>query len=303
MRVRNLLVLFLTVTFVTACAAPDDAGSDTAADDVVEVSADEAALTALLDGYAEHFNLGHADMVAEMYAEDAITVFADGGVQLGLEEIKAGLAVSMDRFGALSINSENLHLAGDHAVGRGNWSSTTAVEGADDAVVSGHYMTWFMRIDGDWKIQVVASNYDSEQPPEAHMGVISENVDDEEDDVLDGLMTAYEEGWAAGDAAALAMLYTENAHASFASQSVVEGRAAIETALTEGVSGTADIHAKGTFDLGDGWFVNGGWYETWDDSGQNVGSYLLLARATEDGGHQIHWLVANGRPAPEETEE
>ena len=84
MKVLNRLVLFLTVTFVTACAAQDDAGYDTAADDVVEVSADEAALTALLEGYAEHFNLGHADMVADMYTEDAITVFADGGVQLGL---------------------------------------------------------------------------------------------------------------------------------------------------------------------------------------------------------------------------
>ena len=152
-------------------------------------------------------------------------------------------------------------------------------------------------------IQAVASNYDSEQPPEAHMGAVSENVDDEEDDGMDGLMTALEESWAAGDAAALAMLYTENAHASFASQSVVEGRAAIETRFTERMAGTLDIHAKGTMDLGDGWAVNGGWYETMDDSGHNVGNYLLLARATEDGGHQIHWLVTNGRPAPEETEE
>jgi len=302
MMVRNLLVLFLTVTFVTACAAQDDAGSYTAADDVVEVSADEAALTALLDGYAEHFNLGHADMVAEMYADDAITVFANGGVQLGREEIEAGLAESMGAFGVLALTRDELHLAGDNAVARGTWSSTTAVEGADDAEVSGHYMTWFMRIDGDWKIQVVASNYDSEQPPEAHMGAISENVDDVEDDVLDGLMTAYEEGWAAGDAAALAMLYTENAHASFASQSVVEGRAAIESVIVESVAGTLDIHAKGTMDLGDGWAVNGGWYEIMDDSGHNVGNYLLLARATEDGSHQIHWFVSNGRPAPEDTE-
>lgn len=301
MKVRNLLVLFLVVTFMTACTAQDEAATDDAVA-TYEASADGAALTTLLGSYAEHFNLGHADLVAEMYADDAITVFANGGVQLGREEIQAGLAESMAAFGKIAIDRDELHLAGDNAVARGTWSSTTAVEGADDAVVSGHYMTWFVRMDGDWKIMVVASNYDSEQPPEAHMGAVSENVDDVEDDGLDAMMTAYEEAFAAGDASAMAMLYTENAHVSFASQPAVEGRAAIEAVLAEGVSGTTDIHAKGTFDLGDGWFVNGGWYEIMDDSGNSVGNYLLLARATEDGGHQIHWLVVNGRPAPEDKE-
>ena len=303
MKVRNLLFPILIVAFPAACTTQDDAGSDTDAAAAVEASADDAALSALRNSYIEHFNLGHADMVAAMYADSAVTLFANGGVQLGREEIEAGLAESMGAFGVLAITREDLHLIGDNAVARGAWSSTTAVEGADDAVVSGHYMTWFARVDGEWKIQIVASNYDSEQPPEAHLGAISENVPEMDDDELDDLMTAYEEAYAAGDASAIAMLYTENAHASFASQPAVEGRAAIEAVLAEGVSGTADIHAKGTEDLGDGWSINGGWYEIMDDSGHSVGSYLLLAQATENGGHQIHWLVSNGRPAPDESEE
>lgn len=288
MKVRNLLFPLLIVAFPAVGAAQDD---------------DAAALDALSEGYVAHFNLGHADMVAEMYADSAVTLFANGSVNLGREEIAAGLAESMASSGELGINRDELHLAGDNAVARGTWSSTTAVEGADPVVVSGHYMTWFVRVEGDWKIMVVTSNYDSPQAAEAYMGAVSANVDDMEDDGLDGLLTAYEEAFAAGDASAISWLYTENAHASFPDQAPLEGRSAIEANLAERVNGTLDIHAKGTMDFGDGWVVNGGWYEIMGDDGHNAGSYLLLAQATEDGGHQIHWLLSNGRPVPEETEE
>jgi ketosteroid isomerase-like protein len=239
-------------------------------------------------------------MVAAMYADDAVTIFADGGVNLGREEIEAGVTAVLAGSPTLSLERGELHVAGDQAVARGGWSIETAVEGADPVVVSGNYMTWFARVDGDWKINVVASNYDSPQPPEAYMGEVSPNVDDEEDYGLDGLMTAYEASWAAGDVAALGMLYTEDAYVSYADQSAIEGRAAVEAVLAERVSGTLDIHAKGTFDLGDGWAVNGGWYETTRDDGATVGNYLLLASTADDGSAQIHWLVGNGRPFPEE---
>jgi len=301
MKVRNLLVLFLSVTFATACAAQDEAGSETAeagAETSYDTSTDEAALDALRASYAEHYNLGHADMVAAHYAEDAVTVFANGGVQLGREEIEAGLVEAIAG-NSVTIDRDAIHVSGDNAVARGHFSITTPVEGAEPVVVSGQYMTFFVRVDGEWKIQVVASNYDSEPTPEMVMGTISPNVDDEEDSTMDGLMTAYETAFAAGDASAVAMLYTEDAHVSFANQSVVEGRAAVEARLAELMSGTADIHAKGTIDLGDGWMVNGGWYEVATDDGNSVGNYLLLASTADDGSHQIHWLVSNGRPAPE----
>ncbi|MEE8488382.1 MAG: nuclear transport factor 2 family protein [Gemmatimonadota bacterium] len=299
MKVRNLLVLFLAVTFATACSAQDDTATDDAAD-MADASGDAEALDALTAGYVEHYNMGHADVVAANYVDDAVTVYADGGVNLGRAEIEAALTATMAGSPTLRIDPDEIHLGGDKAVARGTWGISVPVEGADPMTTSGHYMTLFTRVEGEWKIMVVASNYDSEQPPEAHMGALSENLDDEEDDGMDGLMTAYEEAWAAGDAAAVGMLYTENAHASFASQPALEGRAAIEEVLAERMAGTVDIHAKGTIPLDDGWAVNGGWYETMDDSGHSVGNYLLLAKVTEDGGHQIHWLVGNGRPAPEE---
>ena len=299
MKVRNLLLLFLAATFVTACSAQDEAAYDTP-DATADASVDDAAaLDALREGYAEHYNMGHADVVAANYADDAVTVMADGGVNLGRAEILANLEAGLAGSPTVRIDRDDIHLAGEMAVGRGNWGISMPVEGADPIVQSGQYMTYFKQVEGEWKIGIVASNYDSEQPPEAHMGALSENLDDEEDHVMDGLMTAYETAWNAGDASAIGWLYTENAHASFASQPAVQGRAAIEASM-EGISGTADIHAKGTIDLGDGWAVNGGWYEIMDDSGHSVGNYLLLAQATEDGSYQIHWLVSNGRPAPVE---
>jgi len=291
--------LFLAATFVTACSALDEAANDTP-DATADASIDDAAaLDALRTGYAEHYNMGQADVVAANYTDDAITIMADGGVNLGRAEILANLEAVLAGSPTVRIDRDDIHVAGDMAVARGNWGVSMPVEGADPMTTSGHYMTYFVRVDGEWKIGAVASNYDSEQPPEAHMGAVSENADDEEDHVMDGLMTAYEEAWNAGDASAIGWLYTENAHASFASQPAVQGRAAIEAANDE-ISGTADIHAKVTIDLGDGWAVNGGWYETMGDDGHNVGNYMLLAQATEDGGYQIHWLVSNGRPAPVE---
>ncbi|TFG66390.1 MAG: DUF4440 domain-containing protein [Gemmatimonadales bacterium] len=297
MKVRNLLVLFLSVTFATACAAQDEADSETA-EASYDTSADEAALAALSESYATHYNLGHADMVAANYADDAVTVFADGGVQLGRAEIEAGLTATLAGSPTLTIDREALHLAGDVAVVRGHFSVSTPVEGADPVVVTGHYMTWFGRKDGEWKIQVVASTYDSEPAPEMLMGTMSPNLDDVEDTAMDGLMTAYETAWAAGDASAVAMLYTEDAHVAFANQSVVEGRAAVEARLAERIGGTVDIHAKGSMDLGDGYMVNGGWYAIASDEGVSDGKYLLLARTADDGSQQIQWLVSNGRPTP-----
>lgn len=299
MKVRNLLVLFLAVTFATACSAQDDTATDDAAD-MADASGDAEALDALTAGYVEHYNMGHADVVAANYVDDAVTVYADGGVNLGRAEIEAALTATMAGSPTLRIDPDEIHLGGDKAVARGTWGISVPIEGADAAVSSGYYMTWFVRVEGEWKIMVVASNYDSEQPPEAHMGAVSENVDDEEDDGLDGMLTAYEAGWAAGDAAAVAMLYTENAHASFASQAAVEGRAAIEARLGETIGGSLDIHSKGTMDLGDGWAVNGGWWETTGDEGAVNGNYLLLASTADDGSNQIHWLVTNARPALEE---
>lgn len=299
MKVRNLLVLFLSVTFATACAAQDEAGSETAMAEMSDdTSADEAALDALRASYAEHYNLGHADMVAALFAEDAVTLWADGGVQMGREEIEAGLVESIAG-NSVTIDRDAVHVAGDAAVARGHFSITTPVEGADPVVVSGHYMTYFVRMDGEWKIQVVASTYDSEPMPEMVMGTISPNVDDVEDTAMEGLMTAYETAWAAGDASAVAMLYTDDAHVAFANQSVVEGRAAVEARMAERMGGTLDIHSKQTIDLGDGWMVNGGWYEIATDDGNSGGKYLLLASTADDGSHQIQWLVSNGRPVPE----
>jgi len=300
MKVRNLLLLFLAATFVTACSAQDEAANDTP-DATADASTDDAAaLDALREGYAEHYNMGHADVVAANYTDDAVTIMADGGVNLGRAEILANLEAVLAGSPTVRIDRDDIHVAGDKAVARGNWGVSMPVEGADPMTTSGDYMTYFVRVDGEWKIQIVASNYDSEQPPEAHMGAVSENVDDEEDTTMDGLMTAYEEAWAAGDASAIAWLFTDGAHSSFANQSAIEGRAAIETRVAEQIGGTLDIHAKGTIDLGDGWMVNGGWYEIATDDGDSIGNYLLLASTTDDGSHQIHWLVSNGRPAPVE---
>ncbi|MFQ5529990.1 MAG: YybH family protein [Gemmatimonadota bacterium] len=284
-----------------ACQAADDAAEVAAETEAASaLAADEAALDELRAYYAEHFNLGHASMVAELYTDTAVTLFADGSVNLGRAEIEAGLTEIIAGSPAITITREAVHVADDAAVARGAWTMETPVEGAEPAASSGHYLTVFTRGDSGWKIQAVVSNYDTEVPAEALTGVISENVDDEEDDGTIALVTAYEEAWAAGDTEALSMMWTEDAHAAFSMSPAIEGRPAIAERLAEVVAGTIDIHPKATLPMGDGYAAIGGWYQVDTDEGSTTGTYLSLVRATDDGSHQLHWGVSNGRPSPAE---
>jgi hypothetical protein len=60
------------------------------------------------------------------------------------------------------------------------------------------------------------------------------------------------------------------------------------------------IHDVYTQDLGDGYTLDGGWYElTRNAEGQSVqrsGMYVLLAHLQADGSYKIQWHVSNGRP-------
>jgi ketosteroid isomerase-like protein len=47
------------------------------------------------NAWATHFNLGHANMVADLYADDAKVSFSDGPLAEGRAAIEAGLTAAM----------------------------------------------------------------------------------------------------------------------------------------------------------------------------------------------------------------
>ena len=295
MKIRNLLMLTLAGVLGTACtAAEDEAATEEAAVEAPVVSEDQAAVEAIAANYQEHLNMGHADVVAGMYHDDAITVFADGAVQMGRAEIEAGLERMADVFSNTRINREATHMGDGFAVGRGTWSADIANADGEPMANGGRYMTVFRQgEDGAWKIHAVISNYDSEQPPEAYPGTVSPNADNEEDEGSAALVAAYEAAWNAGDVDGLAALWAEDAYAAFSMIPTMEGRDAIAAGLAELIGGTMDIHSKSTIPLGDGWSVNGGWFAVTDIEEPFGGTYMGLVWTGEDGTSVFQWGVSN----------
>ena len=305
MKFRPTLPIFVGLAVASCAGETGDATAEIEmAEPAVEVavSADEAALEDLRATYAEHYNMNHASMVADLYADDALTLLADGSVNEGKEAITAGLEAAMASSPTLDLTTGATMVFGDWAVARGAYGVDMTPEGAEAISTSGHYMTVFSRQADAWKIQFVITNYDA-VPPEGFPAAEGEAEPPPEEGTMSDLVAAYEEHFNAGHAAMVAGLYTEDAVSALSNLPLAEGRAAIEVLMGERFamgSPQLVLHDIGTLELGDGWAVDGGWYELNATSEEGdvtqIGNYMLLCRQQEDGSWAIHWAVSNGLP-------
>ncbi len=302
----RLSIAVLASLAVAACAG--DAGQEGMAEDAaVEMSpmaADEAAIDQIRMDYVEHYNMHHPDMVAALYADSAFWLGADGRVSMGKEEILAGLTDAMAGSPTLDLTSDETMVMGDNAVARGQYTVSVTPEGAAEPMtLAGAYMTYFVRVDGEWKINGALTNYNA-APPEGLP--YAEGTSDEpppEEGTMGELITAYETHFNLGHASMVADLFTEDGVAGYGNLPVRTGRAGIETTLNErlAISPQIDLHDVGTIELGGGWALDGGWYEltatTEAGPANTQGGYLILARQAEDGTWKIHWAFSNSQPA------
>lgn len=296
MDIRTRWLILPLVLLFGACQSADD---DAAPDADATASSATAGVDALRASYVEHYNMGHPDMVAEMYAEDAVALMADGGVLEGREEIAAGLAEQMAGGSPeLALEQIDEMAFGDTVITIGSWSVTaTPEEGAEPVTRGGNYMAAHTPSADGWEVSGVITNYDVQQSAEALQGTVPEEAP-EEASLLDTFSEAYEAAWNAGDAEGVTALYAENAWAAFGNVPAVEGHASIQQVLEQRVRGEIDIHGVGSMDLGDGWVLDGGWFEiAGAPDGDYVGAYWTLSHAEDDGERRIHWMVSNGRPA------
>jgi uncharacterized protein (TIGR02246 family) len=265
MKFRPTLPIFVGLAVASCAGETGDATAEMEmAEPAVEdvVSADEAALNAFAASYAEHYNMGHASMVAEMHAADAMTLLANGSVNEGMEAITASLEEAMAPSPTLSIDVGDTMVFGDWAVARGAYGVDVTPEGAEAISTSGHYMTVFSRQQDAWKIAFLITNYDA-VPPEGFPSVEGDAEPPVEEGTMTDLVAAYVEHFNAGHASMVAGLYAEDAVSAFSNLPLAEGRAAIEATLGERLamgSPQLTLHDVGTLDLGDGWAVDGGWY-------------------------------------------
>lgn len=295
MDIRTRGLLLPLALLIGACQPADEATTD---GDEMERSTDAVAeLDALRASYEEHYDMGHADIVADMYAEDAVALLADGGVHDGREAIAANLAQDMEASPDLALEQLDAIVGadGEMAVTIGTWDVTVTPDDGDAMTYGGHYMTANARTADGWTLLGVITNFDAQQSAEMLQGTAGEPPP--EGTQMGELLAAYEEAWNAGDPGAVAALYTEDSWAAFADLPAVEGREAIADLMEQRVGGTMDLHGVRSESLGEGRMIDGGWYTiSGTETGDYSGHYWVVTE-TVDGEPKIKWVVSNGRPA------
>ena len=297
MKIRKIPAVFLAL-LIAACSADTEQASEASA--TPELSADEMALNQLRDDWALHYNMGHASVVAGYYADDAWSLPANVTNLEGRDAIEADMAATMEAVSPqISFSGGENMIFGDRAVAMGPYSlEATSPDGP--VTSSGTYLVTFTKLEGEWKIQGGITNYDAEPPEGFAYGDISDPP--ENDGTMGDLVGSYETHWNLGHPSMVADLYADDAMAAFADLPTSEGREDIGSLLAERMEANPvdlTINDVGTIDFGDGWALDGGWYQMDGKDGGDalrVGMYLLLLNETDDG-WRIKWAVTNGKPA------
>ena len=305
MKIR-LPVVAIAGLFALACAPETDeqTTADTIPAETPAPAGEEAALDQLAADYVAHYNQHHASIVADMFTDSAIALYANGSDAHGKPAILAGLEAEMAGSPTLTVEPAASVVGGDAAVTRGSYTVTTTPPGGSAMSASGHYMTVNERVDGAWKVNVLVTNFDTVPPAEALAPPVEPGEPPPEEGTMKELGAQFTQAFNAGDWATVASLYAEDAVVAFSNAPLVEGRAAVQQRFAELWTGGQSIvlHDVATLDLGNDMFVDGGWFEVTGATAQgnvsSAGAYLNLLRRQPDGTYQIVWGITNGQLMP-----
>jgi|TARA_B100000745_G_scaffold246584_1_gene168639 hypothetical protein len=294
MTFRSIIAL-LAVVAIAACGG---AATEEQVEVVEELPMDDAAaIAAMIEEYNLHFNMGHSSMAAD-YHTDGIFLPADGSVIRTAESRLAWYEAQMVGNPENQVSADDVLVLGDSAVAHGSYSTTGTPEG-EPVTRGGNWMARLNKVDGNWRWAVGLSNMDTAPPEDLPAPVVRDEGSAEvEDSLIAELMGYYGTHFNMGHAGMVASRYAEDAVAAISGRSKMVGRAAIEEDMSARMEAAGNpqltIHVAGAQDLGDGYVFGGGWYETASDSGNQAGSFLVLARADDDGNMQIQWTISNG---------
>jgi len=297
---NRIITPLVGVLALAACGGYADDAEDASA--APELSADEQALAEMPEYWATHYNMGHPGMVADLYSAEAWFLRADGRLASGSEEIGEALEDNAEASPQVAITLGEQKVFGDQAIAWGTYDVSLSPEGAEAVSYGGTYMTHASKIEGEWKIVGHVSNL-TDDPFEGFEFTSPEGEPGANEGTMGDLVDGFQTHFNLGHPSMVADFYTEGAMASFSRGGPVHGRAAISNALTELMETTPShigINDLMTVDLGDGWALDGGWFEQSEGDGDDpfqIGGYLNLLERADDGSWQIHWAIANAWPA------
>lgn len=132
------------------------------AEPMAEAPEDEGTMGEVVDYFMTHWNMGHADMVAELYTEDAVVSFSDGPILRGRSAVQASLDAGRSGDATITIHDVGtMELAEGWALD-GGWYQIDAVDGSGPLQVGSYLNLVQQQEDGSWKIHWGVSNA---QPP------------------------------------------------------------------------------------------------------------------------------------------
>ena len=117
-------------------------------------------MTDLVAGFVQHYNMGHASVVAGLFADSAIAAFADNPLSRGRAAIAAYLTAEIAQ-GSPQLTVHDVHtdmLPGGWAID-GGWYEVKATAPSGPMTRTGAYMLLAsQQPDKTWKIHWFASN-------------------------------------------------------------------------------------------------------------------------------------------------
>lgn len=305
MKLRMSCMLFAAFLVAACGGAAEEPAAETPATEAEASMSDAEALDEQLEYFVTHYNMHHADMVAELYHDEAVFLSADGSVNEGREAIEASMAAAMETMSpTLDLEVIDRVLTDQWAIAMGRWNIEGTPEGADASMMmGGHYMSAHQKVGDEWRTMYVITNYDQEPPPEAPRG---EPPAEEPPESTDSPLAELAEYWVTHynmhHPDMVASRYAEDAMVAFANRPLAEGREAVAEQLAAAIEeGEPEItiHEVDFQEIGDGWILSGGWYEQSTTAGDVAGAYMGLSRPDAEGNMQIHWHVSNGHPVME----
>jgi uncharacterized protein (TIGR02246 family) len=124
-----------------------------------EAPTEASTMTAFIQEYETHWNLQHPDMVADLYADDAVVAFADSPVVRGRQALEQSIRQNMDQFpSTLDVHGvETIDLGPGWALDGGWYELASADDG--EPVQWGVYMILLGETeDGEWRIHWHVNN-------------------------------------------------------------------------------------------------------------------------------------------------
>lgn len=307
MKFRSTMPLALGVLIAACAPEADQSAQETAETTTQEYSSPAAAeelIAALAAGYEEHYNLGHAAAIADMYAEDAVVQLSTSAIVEGREAIAAANELFMTVYSPqLEISPAAQLTVGDWVLDRGSYTNNITADG-EAATLTGNYMSLSERSGDGLVFHRLAVNFDG-PPPIAMPAVEATEAVSVTGGPLADFRAAYMEHYNMGHASVVAEMWAEDAVAMFAEQPAASGRAAIEAViqgLMDKMAPQLTIMSAESKIIGDGVAVNRGSFKV-DGTvdGQAVtrtGTYMTVTRQTEDGAWKIQWGISNLEPMP-----